>query len=75
MILTQALFGAGNARFVMQVELILHFACLVPFAWLFGVVFGGGLVGMWLSVVVYVVLLAAAMSWKFLSGDWVLIRI
>ncbi len=29
MILTQALFGAGNTRFVMFVELILHFCCLV----------------------------------------------
>src|SRR5262249_35203514 len=30
MILSQALFGAGNTLFVMVVELILHFTCLVP---------------------------------------------
>ena len=29
-ILTQALFGAGNTRFVMLVELVLHFFCPGP---------------------------------------------
>jgi multidrug resistance protein, MATE family len=70
MILTQALFGAGNSRFVMVVELILHFTCLVPLAYLFGITLNGGLVGIWSAAVVYVVLLSAAMAWKFASGDW-----
>jgi len=75
MILTQALFGAGNTRFVMGVELVLHFTCLVPLAWFLGVVLGGGLVGIWVSAVVYIALLAAVMSWKFASGDWARIRL
>jgi Na+-driven multidrug efflux pump len=70
MILTQALFGAGNSRFVMIVELILHFTCLVPLAWVLGVTLQMGLMGLWLAAVVYVVLLAAVMGWKFRSGDW-----
>jgi putative MATE family efflux protein len=70
MILTQALFGAGNTRFVMVVELILHFTCLVPLAWLLGITFGFGLIGIWAAGVVYVALLAAVMSWKFKLGDW-----
>ncbi len=70
MILTQALFGAGNSRFVMIVELILHFTCLVPLAYIFGITLEGGLVGIWSAAVVYVVLLSAAMVWKFASGDW-----
>lgn len=70
MILTQALFGAGNATFVMIVELLLHFTCLVPLAYLLGITLGFGLPGIWSSTVVYVVLLTAVMAWKFARGDW-----
>jgi Na+-driven multidrug efflux pump len=75
MILTQALFGAGNTRFVMIVELVLHFLCLVPLAWLLGIVWELGLVGIWTSALIYAVLLTAAMIWKFRSGDWKLIKV
>lgn len=75
MILTQALFGAGNTRFVMLVELLLHFLCLVPLAWILGVTLGFGLVGIWSAALAYVVLLTAVMVWKFRSGDWKAIRI
>jgi putative MATE family efflux protein len=75
MILTQALFGAGNTRFVMIVELVLRFLCLVPLAWLLGIVWELGLVGIWTSALIYAVLLTAAMIWKFRSGDWKLIKV
>lgn len=70
MILTQALFGAGSSYFVMVVELILHFTCLVPLAWILGITLGFGLVGIWGAAIVYVVLLTIVMSWKFAQGDW-----
>lgn len=75
MILTQALFGAGNTRYVMVVELALHFGVLVPAAWLFGVVLDLGLLGVWSSAALYGILLAGAMAWKFRRGDWKTIRI
>jgi Na+-driven multidrug efflux pump len=75
MILTQALFGAGNTRFVMIVELILHFCCLVPLAWLLGITAGFGLVGIWSAALAYVVLLTTAMVLKFKSGDWKAIKL
>jgi putative MATE family efflux protein len=70
MILTQALFGAGNPRFVMMVELALHFGVLLPVAYICGILLGGGLVGVWTAAAVYAVLLTAIMSWKFQSGSW-----
>ncbi len=70
MILTQALFGAGETRFVMVVELVLHFFCLVPLAWLLGKVLGLGLVGVWLAAAAYGVALAVLMGVKFSRGGW-----
>lgn len=70
MILTQALFGAGNPRFVMQVELMLHFGVLLPLAYLLGVVLHGGLLGVWTSAAVYVCLLTGIMAVKFRGGSW-----
>jgi MATE family multidrug resistance protein len=70
MILTQALFGAGSSMFVMIVELILHFTCLMPLAWFFGITLHRGLVGVWMAGVVYVLALGGALVWKFARGDW-----
>lgn len=75
MILTQALFGAGSSFFVMVVELVLHFTCLVPLAWLLGITLGWGLVGIWGAAIIYVFLLTIVMSWKFAQGDWKKIKI
>jgi MATE family multidrug resistance protein len=70
MILTQALFGAGNPRFVMLVELALHFGVLLPVAYVAGIVVNGGLLGVWSAAAVYALLLTLIMAWKFRSGTW-----
>jgi putative MATE family efflux protein len=75
MILTQALFGAGNTRYVMIVELLLHLGWLVPGAYFLGVVLELGLIGVWSSAAVYVGLLTAAMVYKFRQGTWKSIKI
>ena len=70
MILAQALFGAGVTVYVMVAELLLHFFCLIPVAYLFGIYFDWGLVGIWGAALTYIVGLAAAMAWKFQEGGW-----
>lgn len=70
LILTQALFGAGNTRFVMWVELVLHGLCLAPLTYLLGVVLDFGFLGVWLSATIYVIVLAMVMAWKFWEGSW-----
>src|SRR5262249_28495855 len=74
MIATQALLGAGNPKFVAVAEFLLHFGCLVPLAWVFGILLGWGLNGVWIAAVVYIFLLSGIMSWKFQKGDWRRIR-
>ncbi|MEZ4268103.1 MAG: MATE family efflux transporter [Myxococcota bacterium] len=75
MILAQALYGAGNSKYVMKVELFLHVTCLVPLAYVLGVVLDLGLVGIWASAFTYICLMASAMIWKFWRGDWKDIRL
>lgn len=75
MIVTQALFGAGNTRFVAIAEGLLHFGLFVPLAWLLGIALHFGLVGIWAAGAIYMLALAAIMSWKFRTGDWKTIRI
>jgi len=74
-VFTQSLYGAGNTRFVMVVELVLHLTCLVPLAWLFGVYLEGGLMGVWAAAGLYVVLLAVVMGAKFATGSWKTIKL
>jgi Na+-driven multidrug efflux pump len=74
-VLTQALFGAGNTKFVMYVEFGLHFFCLVPLAYVCGVKMGLGVLGVWCGAFAYIILLCSIMGWKFAEGAWKEIRI
>ncbi|MFU8804628.1 MAG: MATE family efflux transporter, partial [Bradymonadaceae bacterium] len=75
LIVMQALFGAGDTKFVMWVELILHGICLAPMAYLFAIVFDWGFLGVWISATVYIAALAVIMTWKFWDGRWKLIKV
>ncbi len=75
MILSEALFGAGNTRFVALAQLILIFGVLVPGAWLLGLNAHMGLVGIWTAACVYSVLAAITMTVKFQRGDWKAIKL
>jgi putative MATE family efflux protein len=75
LVLTQALFGAGNTKFVMFVEFGLHFFCLVPLAYIFGVQLHWGVLGVWMGAFAYILLLSSIMGWKFAEGAWKEIRI
>lgn len=75
LVFTQAHFGAGNSRLVMTVELGLHFGCLVPLAYVLGVLLRGDMLGIWTAVGAYIFLLAAILGAKFYQGGWKNIRI
>ena len=75
LIFMNALFGAGNSKFVMFAEMGLHFGCLVPLAYLFGVYLDLRMEGVWLAGCTYILLLGTILGWKFRQGEWKYIKI
>lgn len=69
LVLSQALQGAGNTRYVMLVEL-LCVACYLPTVYFLGLRTPLGVVGAWVGECVYWVLIATGTAWKFRSGSW-----
>jgi putative MATE family efflux protein len=74
MILTEALFGAGNTRFVAAAQALL-IVCLVTGAYVLGIVLNLGLRGVWIAAFVYACLAAATMTSKFAGGSWKRIKL
>ncbi|MEE8410016.1 MAG: MATE family efflux transporter [Myxococcota bacterium] len=75
LVLAQTLYGVGNAKYVLFVEFVLHVLIVSPIAYLFGVVFDYGLMGVYVGPILYVGLLGAAMYWKYIRGEWKEIQI
>ena len=69
-VLTQALYGAGNTRYVMVVEMILHIVCLMPLCYVLAITVKLGVWGAWIAMVAYIFALATSMYVKFRSGTW-----
>jgi putative MATE family efflux protein len=70
LVFTQALYGAGESRFVMIVEGIGHFGILVPLAYVFAIKMEMGLIGCWYAAAIYGLVLAVATGVKFYRGKW-----
>lgn len=70
MILSEALFGAGNTKFVAAAQFCLVFFVLVPLSWFLGIKTGIGLKGMWAAAVAYCIGAAIVMTLKFRGGSW-----
>jgi MATE family multidrug resistance protein len=75
MILSEALFGAGMPRFVAGAQLALVFGCLLPVAYVLGLVLRQGLPGIWTAAGLYAILAAITMTLKFRQGAWKTIRL
>jgi putative MATE family efflux protein len=75
MILSEALFGAGNTRFVAAAQLVLIFGVLVPGARFLGITAGWGLNGIWTAACAYAIGAAIVMTFKFHGGGWKKIRL
>ncbi len=65
-----ALRGAGDTRWPFVVHSLLGWGFFVPAAYVLGFVFEGGLRGAWFAGLLYVIVLAASLVWRFRSGAW-----
>jgi putative MATE family efflux protein len=70
LVLSQALQGAGNTRFVMFAELGICGSLYLPVVYVLGLRMKLGLIGAWAGEFIYWTALAAIMSWKFARGGW-----
>lgn len=70
LVLTQALYGAGETRYVMIVEFLLHFFCLVPLAWFLAIFCDLGIIGCWIAAIIYAIGLMIATAFRFVQGGW-----
>jgi putative MATE family efflux protein len=70
LVLTQALYGAGESRYVAICEALLHGLVLVPFAYLFARKLDMGLIGCWYATTLYGLLLLLATALRFAGGRW-----
>jgi putative MATE family efflux protein len=75
LILSEALFGAGNTRFVAAAQFVLVFGILVPLSFVLALPAGFGLLGIWISACVYAVLAGTTMGLKFRAGSWKSIKL
>jgi len=75
MILSEALFGAGNPKFVAVAQFLLVFCCLLPVAYVLGIVLHLGLLGIWMAACLYAGFAALVMTLKFRGGAWKKIRL
>jgi len=69
-IFSQALLGAGASRYVMVVDVGLHYTVFVPLTYVLGILFKLGIAGAWLSVAIYLFLMSLFMGLKFIEGSW-----
>lgn len=75
MIASGALRGAGDTTVPMLLTVAGAYLLFLPFAYLFGTVLGGGVVGAWAGATLYIVILGIAMFLRLHRGGWQNIRL
>jgi MATE family multidrug resistance protein len=70
-----ALRGAGDTRWPMLARFALAWGLFLPLSYLFGFHLGGGLTWAWVGGLVYILILAGTLVWRFHSGTWQTLKI
>jgi len=70
-----SLRGAGDTRFPMLVGLTGAWLIFIPFSYLLGYTFGGGVFGSWIATILYILFYDITVLLRFRGGKWANIRI
>lgn len=68
--LPAVLRAAGDVRFTMTVSMLSMLICRLAFSYLFVLVFGMGLMGVWMAMYCDWLVRSVFFVWRFLSGKW-----
>jgi Na+-driven multidrug efflux pump len=74
-VLAHALQAAGATIYVMFIEVLTHWVIFLPLSYVLGVVMGGGLMGAWMALPVYIIAYTALMLAKYRRDSWLVIRV
>jgi Na+-driven multidrug efflux pump len=74
-VLAHALQAAGATVYVMLVEVLTHWIVFLPVCYLFSVTLGGGLMGAWLALPIYIVSYTVLIYLKYRKDSWLLQKI
>lgn len=75
MVVRGALRGAGDTTASMLITWISTYAVRIPLCWLFGIVLGYGLVGVWMGLSLELVIRGLLFLGRFLQGKWKTIKV
>ena len=75
MVMMHALLGAGDARRVMKVAVLMQWGAFLPLAYLAGPVLGFGLTFIWCMQVGYRAAMAGVFTWFWVRRDWARIQV
>ena len=67
--------ASGDVRFPMWVSILSMIFCRLLFSWIFGIVLGGGVVGIWLGMFVDWFAKGVVSLWRYFSGKWMEFRL
>jgi putative MATE family efflux protein len=74
-VLAHALQAAGATLYVMFIEIITHWIIFLPVCYLLSVTLGGGLIGAWLALPLYIISYSSLILVKYRRDAWLSIKI
>ena len=74
-VLAHALQAAGATVYVMLIEVLTHWVIFLPVCYLFGVTLGGGIMGAWLALPIYILSYSILIYMKYRKDSWLLIKV